>query len=77
MPGISLEKRLAGFDEVETGFTEDMAIAEARRCLKCNLRLCMRSVMLPPVETAAPITSGEAEAGVALPRRVAVATAGD
>lgn len=35
MARIPMEQRLAGFDEVELGFTEEQAIAEANRCLDC------------------------------------------
>ncbi|MFC1911754.1 FAD-dependent oxidoreductase [Chloroflexota bacterium] len=34
---ISLEKRLAGFDEVDATLTEEVAKAEAERCLDCGL----------------------------------------
>jgi len=33
---LSVEERLSGFDEVEEGFTEAEARAEARRCLACT-----------------------------------------
>jgi NADH-quinone oxidoreductase subunit F len=38
--GKSLEvaKRLQGFDEVELGYTEEQAVAEASRCLRCDVR---------------------------------------
>ncbi len=34
---IDLEKRLASFDEVQLGFTEEEAIEEAGRCLSCGV----------------------------------------
>jgi heterodisulfide reductase subunit A-like polyferredoxin len=34
---IDLEKRLSTFDEVQLGFTEEEAIAEAGRCLSCGV----------------------------------------
>jgi len=34
---ISLEQRIAGFDEIEATFTEEEARAEAERCLDCGL----------------------------------------
>jgi NADPH-dependent glutamate synthase beta subunit-like oxidoreductase len=37
MPSLPLEKRLRGFDEVELGLTEEMAIAEGQRCWRCDL----------------------------------------
>ena len=36
-PSVPLPERLAGFDEVELGFSEEMAIREAKRCLRCDL----------------------------------------
>lgn len=36
MPVLPPEKRSRNFDEVETGFTEEMALKEAARCLKCG-----------------------------------------
>ncbi|MDI6780675.1 MAG: FAD-dependent oxidoreductase [bacterium] len=36
MPTLDTEKRLAGLEEVELGFTRDMAVKEAQRCLKCH-----------------------------------------
>ncbi len=38
MPTLDMEKRLAGFKEVELGFTRDMAVKEAQRCLKCHVK---------------------------------------
>ena len=37
MPSLSIEDRLKGFDEVELGLSEEMAIAEGRRCWRCDL----------------------------------------
>ncbi len=34
---ISLEKRLSSFDEVEVGYTEELARMETERCLDCGL----------------------------------------
>ncbi|MCJ7561281.1 FAD-dependent oxidoreductase, partial [Candidatus Bathyarchaeota archaeon] len=36
MPLLPVEKRIGGFKEVETGFTEEMALREAERCLNCG-----------------------------------------
>ncbi len=36
MPEISVAERQGNFTEVETGFTEDAAVAEAKRCLSCR-----------------------------------------
>jgi len=48
MPSLPVEKRLRSFAEVETGLEEDKAIAEAKRCLRCDLRLQIRQPVLPP-----------------------------
>jgi len=37
MPLLPVEKRFHGFPQVELGYTEEMAIEEARRCLRCDL----------------------------------------
>ncbi|MBW1851874.1 MAG: hypothetical protein JRJ15_10670 [Deltaproteobacteria bacterium] len=36
MPEISVDERRGNFTEVETGFSEDVAVAEAKRCLSCR-----------------------------------------
>jgi heterodisulfide reductase subunit A-like polyferredoxin len=36
MPLLPVEKRIGSFEEVETGFTEEMALQEAERCLSCG-----------------------------------------
>lgn len=36
MPTLEKEKRIKGFDEVELGFTREIAVNEAKRCLKCH-----------------------------------------
>jgi heterodisulfide reductase subunit A-like polyferredoxin len=36
MPEISVDERRGNFTEVETGFPEDMAVKEAKRCLGCR-----------------------------------------
>jgi formate dehydrogenase major subunit len=38
MPQIPMERRLAGFDEVERGLSVPDALREARRCLTCGCR---------------------------------------
>jgi len=37
MPTLSLEERKGNFEEIELGFTEEMAIDEAKRCLNCGI----------------------------------------
>ncbi|MHC4536429.1 MAG: NADH-quinone oxidoreductase subunit NuoF, partial [Planctomycetota bacterium] len=39
MPLLPVEERSGNFGEVELGFTEEMAIKEAKRCLRCDLEL--------------------------------------
>jgi NADH-quinone oxidoreductase subunit F len=39
MPCLSLSERATSFAEVELGFDEEMAIEEAKRCLRCDLEL--------------------------------------
>lgn len=36
MPHLPLHKRLTSFEEIETGYTEETVIREAKRCLKCD-----------------------------------------
>ena len=41
MPMQSPEERIRNFDEVTLGYTEDMAVEEANRCLDCKNPLCV------------------------------------
>ena len=41
MPELTVDQRRGSFDEVELGFGEEQARAEAERCLRCGL-LCYR-----------------------------------
>ena len=50
MPSLASEQRLRDFAEVELGFDEEMAIAEAKRCLQCDLRLQIAKEMSLPVK---------------------------
>ena len=43
MPTLPLKRRMGVFDEVELGFTEEMAMREAKRCLRCNHNICIES----------------------------------
>jgi len=49
MPSLDISQRLASFIEVELGYDEATALEEAKRCLRCDLRLELSSPMLPPV----------------------------
>jgi NADPH-dependent glutamate synthase beta subunit-like oxidoreductase len=40
MPTMAVSKRIRNFKEVNLGFTEEMAIAEAQRCMICGGMLC-------------------------------------
>lgn len=48
MPRLPLERRVKGFEEIELGFDEAQATEEARRCLRCDLRLEISPVLFPP-----------------------------
>lgn len=45
MSALPVEKRIRNFNEVELGFTEEQALAEATRCLNCSICAeCMQCV---------------------------------
>ena len=48
MPALPLSSRLKDFAEVELGFDRAVAVAEAQRCLQCNLRARIAPVPFPP-----------------------------
>jgi NADPH-dependent glutamate synthase beta subunit-like oxidoreductase len=50
IPCLPVDERLRDFVEVELGFDKETAVAEAERCLRCDLRLHMSSPLLPPKE---------------------------
>jgi len=37
MPTLPVKQRLSGFSQVELGYSDEMAIEEAKRCLRCDL----------------------------------------
>jgi formate dehydrogenase beta subunit len=43
-------ERLKSFAEVETGYPENVAINEAKRCFRCDMRLRITPAMLPPTK---------------------------
>lgn len=47
MPVLSMEER-AGFGQIELGYDESSAMEEAKRCLRCDLRLTLGCNPLPP-----------------------------
>ncbi|MCK4362094.1 MAG: FAD-dependent oxidoreductase, partial [Dehalococcoidia bacterium] len=54
MPAIDLERRRSSFDEVELGFTEEMALQEAKRCLNCGIcSECLQCVIACKAEAIA------------------------
>ncbi|MFC1962822.1 BzdV protein, partial [Chloroflexota bacterium] len=48
MPCLPLAERGNGFSQIELGLGEELALAEAKRCLQCDLRFQILPVMLPP-----------------------------
>jgi hypothetical protein len=42
MPALTVDERIHSFGEIELGFDEEQAITEAKRCLNCAGRLCLR-----------------------------------
>lgn len=50
LPCLPVERRIGNFSEVGLGFDEGMAVEEAERCLRCDLRFQISPVMLPPDE---------------------------
>jgi len=47
IPALPLDKRLHGFSQVECSFDEKTAVEEAKRCLRCQLRLEISKAPLP------------------------------
>lgn len=52
MPALPAEQRSAGFALVELGFDEEKAIAEAKRCLQCDLRFWPNALRPPRTKAA-------------------------
>lgn len=48
MPKLPVEQRKGSFAEVELGYDEQMALEEAERCLRCDLRLLISTPPKPP-----------------------------
>jgi len=48
MPTLAADKRVNDFSQVERGFDEKTALQEAKRCLRCQLRLKISKAPLPP-----------------------------
>ena len=68
MPRLDPESRLEGFETVERGYDPESAMAEAARCLGCDLRFRFSDVVLPPEPwlefTESVVDTVPAEAGV-------------
>jgi len=62
MPHLPIEER-KGFKEVELGLTEEMAVREARRCLRCDCGKCSSSTVGPTqiLELLRKLSRGEGE----------------
>jgi formate dehydrogenase (NADP+) beta subunit len=45
---LAVKKRLKGFSQVEQAFSKKIAVEEAKRCLRCQLRLKIAQAPLPP-----------------------------
>ncbi len=45
---LPADQRRKDFSEVELPYSEEAAVAEADRCLRCNLRLAIEAVPMPP-----------------------------
>lgn len=56
-PTISIDKRKASFDEVELAISENEAVCEARRCLRCDLDFTRP--LESADETATPVEKGQ------------------
>jgi hypothetical protein len=48
MAYLSLAEHQKNFDTIELGYDESMALREARRCLRCDVRLQIGMPVLPP-----------------------------
>ncbi|MFX0124400.1 MAG: hypothetical protein ACFFAE_12230, partial [Candidatus Hodarchaeota archaeon] len=48
MPCLPLKDRISSFSEIELGLNKNKAIEEAKRCLRCDIRLHISSVKSPP-----------------------------
>ena len=48
VPELDATTRVGGFQEVSLGYNDAQAVAEAKRCLQCDLRLQLRCNPVPP-----------------------------
>jgi len=50
VPALPAEQRKRNFTEIESGYDRIAGVAEASRCLQCQLRLAIPAIGLPPEE---------------------------
>ena len=50
VPTLLAEQRKRNFSEIESGYDRTTGVGDAQRCLRCNLRLAIPKVCLPPEE---------------------------
>ncbi len=62
VPELDLSSRHQGFQEVASGYADESAVREAKRCLQCDLRLYMGCNPSPPEKIVA-FKEGEHPAG--------------
>jgi NADPH-dependent glutamate synthase beta subunit-like oxidoreductase len=48
IPVVPIEERAGGFEQIELGYDENSAMEEAKRCLRCDLRLTLGCNPMPP-----------------------------
>ena len=48
MPMLPIDERIINFYEVNCGYDRQTAVAEAKRCLGCDLRFLIKPAVLPP-----------------------------
>ena len=68
MPAQPPEQRIANYDEVALGYTEELAAAESARCLKCPARYCSETcpAHVPTTEFIAKVRAGDYQAAYEL-----------
>ncbi len=48
IPALTVDQRNKSFSELELGYNQEQGLKEAQRCLRCDLRLKIPKVCLPP-----------------------------
>jgi len=62
VPELDVATRVKGFQEVATGYNDDQAVKEAKRCLQCDLRLQISCNSAPPQASWQPFDEGHVSA---------------